>query len=230
MKSLILNIILPILISSVLIIQGHAATAWDNTGSWVNRETSGIPTRTSLLIEKIDPIDSHHISIHFNQPIIQESVRLRITKQSDESNVRIESYTGSVNKNSIQISLSEWIIANTAYKLTVISAISEEGTLIKDGADGIKEFTTTENLKKWIMEFNAPSNPNAIQLVSSENTKGTWSNQPSVTIEQSNSWTNNREISSEKPKELPLSWVNTTFLVLLAWSVAWIFLAKKKRI
>ena len=115
-------------------------------------------------MDSIVATDNMHITVTFNQNIIRESVRVRVAKQSDESNIRIESSDEATDTLAMSVTLTDVLEADTAYKMTIISAISEAGVIIKDGADGIKEFTTPVDLVIFAPELNAPSNPNAVMI------------------------------------------------------------------
>lgn len=226
MKSFVTGLTLLISLSLISTTGIYAADSWTTTLTWVAQESSSQTTNKNLLIEKIDPVDTQHIDIVFNQAVIRESVRVRVTKQSDESNVRIDSFTGGENTSIVSVVLAEPLIAGTAYKLTIVSAISDIGIIIKDGADGIKEFTTAENLKTWMPPLNAPTNTNAIKITSWE--AGTSST--GTTLPKTSSGTEKKESLAETAKELPLSGMNSTLLIILAWFIAWIFLLRRKHV
>ena len=46
-----------------------------------------------LLVVGTSVEDDTHLMVNFNQDVIQESVRIRVTKQSDGSNVKIDTLT-----------------------------------------------------------------------------------------------------------------------------------------
>jgi hypothetical protein len=213
MKSSILNVILVsfLVLSTTLVTRAESEESIKTEQSVT---TTGSIAYDPLLVDSIEAIDDMHINLKFNQDIIEESVRVRITKQSDESNVRIGSFSGMQDKNTISIILSDTLEPTTAYKLTIISAISDNGVIIKDGADGLKEFTTQEDLPKFItestpeIEFNAPTNPNAVMIESKKDTK-TGSENPNLeSVVQVN--------SVETVEELPLTGIDTTIFVIIA--------------
>ncbi len=214
MKSPILALVLGsvLLLSTSLII--HAETG-DLTGTWTNNEVSSSNSiENPLLIDSITTPDDAHIILKFNQSIIWESVRVRIVKQSDESNVRIESFTWGETPDSIEIVLSDILEADTSYKMTIISAISDGWVIIKDGADGLKEFTTPVNLARFAPEIvlNAPSNPNAVIIAGTGNT---------VTKEVKPS-------PSETTEELPLTGVDSTIFIIIA-AIIGLFVILRRR-
>jgi hypothetical protein len=225
MKSSILTVILVsfLVLSTALVTQAENE---ESTKTEQSVTTTGIIAYDPLLVDSIKAIDDMHIALKFNQDIIKESVRVRITKQSDESNVRIGSFSGMQDKNTISIILSDILEPTTAYKLTIISAISDNGVIIKDGADGLKEFTTQEDLPKFItestpeIEFNAPTNPNAVMIESKKDTK-TGSENPNLeSVVQVN--------SVETVEELPLTGIDTTIFVIIA-GVLWLILIARRR-
>ncbi len=213
MKSSILNVILVsfLVLSTTLVTRAESEESI-NTEQSVT--TTGIIAYDPLLVDSIEAIDDMHINLKFNQDIIEESVRVRITKQSDESNVRIGSFSGMQDKNTISIILSDTLEPTTAYKLTIISAISDNGVIIKDGADGLKEFTTQADLPKSVtesspeIELNAPTNPNAVMIESKNDTKTGSENPNPESVVQVN--------SVETVEELPLTGVDTTIFVIIA--------------
>jgi hypothetical protein len=89
MKSSLFSVVSAFVLSLVFVLSLSAATG-DSTGE----VTTSLPIENPLLVEKITTIDDSHITLTFNQDIIRESVRVRVTKQSDEQSVRIESFTG----------------------------------------------------------------------------------------------------------------------------------------
>lgn len=191
---------------------------------------SVVQVENPLLIDSIDTTDDMHINVVFNQDVIRESVRVRISKQSDESNVRIDSFTGGEDGRSIQVILSDSLEANTSYKMTIISAISEDGVIIKDGADGIKEFSTPEDLKKYVeetIELSAPANPNAVIVEASgsqtgEQTGGTVLPKPTEP-------TGENPLPSTTAEELPLTGVNSTIFLAVAGVLALIFVLRRRQ-
>jgi hypothetical protein len=121
--------------------------------------TGSSATEAPLILDTITTQDDAHILVSFNQNIVAEAVRVRISKQSDGSNVKVTSVVEA--PKSVLVSLSDILGEGSTYTLTVLSAISEGGVVIKEGADASKEFTTPIPLKKSILTFNAPANPNA---------------------------------------------------------------------
>lgn len=182
-------------------------------------DITSIMQENALLVDSINTPDDAHIVLKFNQSIISESVRVRVTKQSDESNVRIESFTGGEDTSSIKIILSDILEANTAYKITIISAISDEWVIIKDGADWLKEFTTPTDLARFApaIELNAPTNPNAV-IIATETM--TWSVPDQVPTTTSS--------ISETTEELPLTGIDSTIFVIIA-GILWLILVIRRR-
>lgn len=229
MKSPLLFVSASLIMASLFISATHAATS-DETVVATQSEAPQIPSTTAatvenpLLIENITAVDNMHILVSFNQPVIRESVRVRVTKQSDESNVRIESFTGGTDTMTIEIVLSDAIESNTAYKMTVISAISENGIIIKDGADALKEFTTPADLAEYMppLELNAPTNPNAV-IIANEST-GTVETTalPSVDTSETAS-------PAESATELPLTGMDTSIFLAIAGVLALLFVLRRRQ-
>lgn len=228
MKSSLYSIVIGLLIAPLLLSTAHAASG-DESVTPTQSEAPQIPTATvdtmesPLLVEDITAVDDMHILVTFNQAVIRESVRVRVTKQSDESNVRIGTFTGGTDNQTIEIVLTDTLEANTAYKMTVISAISESGIIIKDGADALKEFTTGIDLMQYApIELNAPTNPNAV-IVDAASTGATETNMlPKSETEE--------EISpSETATELPLTGMDTSIFLAIAGVLALIFILRRRQ-
>ena len=59
-----------------------------------------------LLVVDTVVVDDAHVDLSFNQDVVLESVRVRITKQSDGANVKIDTITGSLlGKNTVTVNL-----------------------------------------------------------------------------------------------------------------------------
>jgi hypothetical protein len=216
MKSSLFSVVSAFALSLVFVSSLSAASGDSVT-------STSLPAENPLLVAEIMPVDDSHITLVFNQDIIRESVRVRVTKQSDESNVRIESFTGGKDNKSINITLADTIDTSTSYKMTIISAISDAGIIIKDGADGIKEFTTATTLKKYSLTLSAPTNPTAIMTVASKS--GTLSSGTTMKPVSAK-----KEIPpSETTTELPLTGVDSTLFMILAGAIALFIIARRRR-
>ncbi len=218
MKSSLLSLVSAFVISFVFVSALSAATGDSDTGT-------SLPIENPLLVEKITAVDDSHITLTFNQDVIRESVRVRVTKQSDEQSVRIESFTGGSDAKSINITLSDTIETSTSYKMTIISAISDAGIIIKDGADGIKEFTTQTTLKKYSLTLSAPTNPTAVMASGSKVGSGS-----TGTVLPKPNDVKKTPTPSETAKELPLTGVNSTLFVILAAAIALFVIARRRRV
>lgn len=226
MKSSLFFVLFALVISLVSTVSVSAETWTTNSGSSSTGSVTKVSVDSdgSLLVDSITSVDDAHIVVEFNQEIITESVRVRITRQDDDSNVRIESFTGTQDPKSINIILSDILEPDTSYKMTIISAISQEGVIIKDGADGLKEFTTPENLAKFApVELNAPTNPNAVIVTGT----GIEPKKVEVKTEVVPAEVKN---PSETAVELPLSWMDSTIFLLVASILALGLILRKKRI
>lgn len=211
-----------ILFGSVIAYAASWDVVWDGTPS--TEATTQV--ENPLLLDSIEAIDDMHIVVRFNQNIIPESVRVRIAKQSDESNIRIEKFGTGADALSIIVTLTDALVANTAYKMTIISAISESGIIIKDGADGLKEFTTPTDLVQYVLpELNAPSNPNAVMVTPVESTGSevATSMQPIETV------TDSDMSPSETAEELPLTGVDSTLFLVIAAVLGWLLLFRRRQ-
>lgn len=215
MKSSLFSVVSAFVLSLVFVWSLSAASGDSTTGV-------SLPVENPLLVAEITPVDDSHITLSFNQDIIRESVRVRITKQSDESNVRIESFTGGKDAKSISVTLSDTLETSTSYKMTIISAISDAGIIIKDGADGIKEFTTPTTLKKYSLTLSAPTNPTAVMATGAKVATGsTGAVLPKPT--------DVKVTPSETTKELPLTGVDSTLFVIVAAVLALFIISRRRR-
>jgi LPXTG-motif cell wall-anchored protein len=111
--------------------------------------------------------------------------------------------------------------------MTIISAISEDGVIIKDGADGLKEFNTPTDLKKYIEEaitLNAPTNPNAVLVASTGSTP--------VTIAASGTSipTPVTVSPSETTEELPLTGMDSTIFIVIAAALGLILILRRRTV
>jgi hypothetical protein len=215
MKSSLFSVVSAFALSLVLVSSLSAASGDSITGT-------SLPIEKPLLVAEITPVDDSHITLTFNQDVIRESVRVRVTKQSDESNVRIESFTGGADAKSISVTLADTLETSTSYKMTIISAISDAGIIIKDGADGIQEFTTPTTLKKYSLTLNAPTNPTAVMATGSK--VGTGST--GAVLPKS---TDVKVAPSETTDELPLTGVDTTLFAVLALAIALFIISRRRR-
>jgi hypothetical protein len=214
MKSSLFSVVSAFALSLVLVSSLSAASGDSTTGTIM-------PTETPLLVESITPVDDSHITLVFNQDVIRESVRVRVTRQSDESNVRIESFTGGTDAKSISVTLADTLETSTSYKMTIISAISDVGIIIKDGADGVKEFTTPTTLKKYNLTLNAPTNPTAVMATGSKVATGS----TGVVLPKPTDVVT----PSETTDELPLTGVDTTLFAVLALAIALFIISRRRR-
>lgn len=183
--------------------------------------TGSSTTEAPLILDTITTQDDAHILVSFNQNIVAEAVRVRISKQSDGSNVKVEKVTSVVEApKSVLVSLSDILGEGSTYTLTVLSAISEGGVVIKEGADASKEFTTPIPLKKSILTFNAPANPNAAIA----------STGSAPAVEALPVTASGKEAAKTEPtaKELPLTGMNPILFLIIAWGLALAFIVRRK--
>lgn len=177
-----------------------------------------------LSVSNIITQDDANIKVEFNDPIIVSSVRLRITKQSSSENIKIDTITGSeLDTKSVDVKLSDLLEEGSVYTLTVVSAISEDGVVIKDGAQAIKEFTPASPLKRSLVTFNAPNNPNAVVVAESKE---------EITTKEEETQLNPIFSSGAevpiKEDELPLTGMNPVFFILIACWFSLALLLKRK--
>lgn len=215
MKSVFLKALLCTALLGLLPMSSYGASGAENT-----ENQTGSEIESNLLLWEVITQDDMHISISFNQNIVPEAVRVGITKQSDGSNVKVDKITGVTNTpESVVIALSDVLEEGATYTITIKSAISESWVVIKEGADAVREFTTPTPLKKSVIVFNAPPNPNAVVATGSKTNTGvsttekTWSGTASP---------------SKTATELPLTGMNPLIFLLIAWSLAFILVSRKK--
>lgn len=201
MKSSFLKISLALALIFISPMVSHGAD--EATGA---TDTTATTTETPLILESITVQDDMHVLVSFNQTIVTEAVRVRVSKQSDGSSLKIDKVTSVVDTpKSVLVALSDVLEEGGTYSMTVMSAISEGGVVIKEGADAIKEFTATAPLKKSLVVFNAPSNPNAAIAATGGST--------SVPTQAASTGTT---AVSATATELPLTGMNPLLLIILA--------------
>jgi hypothetical protein len=205
-------------IAFVLPVALFAATGTtDNSGSTLTQ------TGNDLTIANIITQDDAHVTVEFNQNIIPASVRLRITKQSSGENIKLDSITGStLTPTSVDVKLTDLLEEGSSYTLTIVSAISEDGIVIKDGAQALKEFSPSIPLKRSsLITFNAPTNPNAVIVKETPPATVTPAKTIPTTVTQSG--------AVVKDQELPLTGTNPILFVFIALAFSFALLLKRKK-
>lgn len=185
-----------------------------NTGSMQMIATGTV--ENPLLVAGTSVEDDTHLMVNFNQEVIQESVRIRVTKQSDGSNVKIDTLTWATSgdKKTVAVVFSDLLEPNTTYKITIVSAISQSGVVIKDGADALYEFSTSSTLKRSTPILNAPANPNAVIVTTKTGSENTLTG---------------TNAEKQQIEELPLTGMNPALFLLIALLIAfWIVSLRKK--
>ncbi len=177
---------------------------------------------STLLLSAITAQDNMHILVSFNQSVVPEAVRVRIAKQSDGSTIRVDEVTGVRNTpKNVLVALSDTLTEWATYTLTVVSAISESGVVIKEWSDALKEFTAPTPLKSSIVVFNAPSNPNAVVATGA-----------SMVPSTSSSWATGTGTKVTTPSkaatELPLTGMNPLLFLIIAGGLAFVLLFRRK--
>lgn len=105
-------------------------------------------SNTALAIKDIGVSDDKTLSLSFNMPLASDSVQVKITKTSDNSDVVVGTVVNdATNPNSVTVTTISPLSASSSYTLTVLTAKDTMGNNIQEGVSGIKEFTTTEALK-----------------------------------------------------------------------------------
>lgn len=187
-----------------------------------------------LSVASVKVTDTNHVRINFSEAVDPESVVLKITKQSDNSTIKLDSIQkieGS--PQSIELVLDDELVEASSYTLTVIAGIGVSGSTIIDGASALLDFITPSPLKvAWEETLNAPANPSAVL------TENPPSSSSSVTPTNNTSSSNNQprqptptvdedEWGPTPTEELPLTGPNTLFFLLLSVPLAYIFLKRK---
>lgn len=219
--------IFAIFVSVFLLLAGTSAfAAVEDTSlsGWTN-----IAADVALSLVSLNPVDTAHLNVTFSEAVDLKTMRLKITKQSDNSTLRIASLTGSIQDNStVVVTLETELLEWSAYTLTVVSAIGESGAVITDGALALRDFITPVPLKKYEIEMNAPSNPNAVMVQSA-----TWTTSASglpnlrpVNTPSSDTATG-KEQTIPPSKELPLTGMNPFVLLVFILPIAFFLLRKK---
>ena len=71
--------------------------------------------------------DDMHVRLDFTENIVTESVRIRIAKQTDGTNIKVESLTGVMDDpKATYVTLVDLLEAGESYTITVISALSDK--------------------------------------------------------------------------------------------------------
>ncbi|MDD2892229.1 MAG: fibronectin type III domain-containing protein [Candidatus Gracilibacteria bacterium] len=105
----------------------------------------------TLAINDLVVIDDRTLSLSFNSDLSTESVRVKITKTSDNSDIAVETVVqDSMNLSTVTITTLSALIPASSYTLTVLSAKDAAGNIIQEGVNGLKEFTTSETLQPAI--------------------------------------------------------------------------------
>lgn len=188
--------------------------------------TSFTQVTNNLSIVSVIPIDDMHIRLTFSEDITPESVKIQLTKQSDHTNIRIDSLTGVTDTpNSVTASLMSPLQEGSSYSVTILAAIAKSGSMISDWALAIKDFITPIPLKKSNPPtLNAPSNPNAV-VANSGNITPVQNN--SITVVSQSGASVKPPVKELPPKELPLTGMNPLFLLLLILPFSYFFLKKR---
>ncbi len=171
--------------------------------------------------------DDTHLDITFSLPVSLDTLKLKIVKQSDASSVKIVSLSGSAeNPSIIQVTLETVLLPGTAYTLTVVSAVGNDGSVIRDGALALKDFVTPSPLPVYVAILSAAPNPNAVLVKTGSETP-----QPVLTTKEIPTVTP-QVVVKKDPKveiiELPLTGMNPLFLLIVIFPLVLFILRKKK--
>ncbi len=159
-------------------------------------------------------MDDKHIRVVFTEAVDIESITLKITKQTDNSNLRIASITWVTDApEAVDVTLDDELVESNSYSVTAIAAVGISGATITDGALAIKDFATPSPLKKSQVILSAPTNPNA------------------VTIKSSTTKPKTQEIPKKDvlvpTDELPLTGMNPFFLIAIILPLTYFLLRRR---
>lgn len=183
-------------------------------------EVSPTTTETSLELKSLKVVDSRTIRALFSEDIDATSVVLKIAQQSNNSAVDVALVNQVADTpDTVDISLDEDMEEGTSYTMTILAAVWVSGSTITDGASALKEFVTPSPLKKSEDTLNAPQNPNAATVKNDT---------PKITpVEEELPPEEKIEEEIVPTEELPLTWMNPLIFLLIAFTVAFLFLRKK---
>lgn len=178
--------------------------------------------------------DNKHIRINFSEAIDPESVVLKITKQSDNSAVTLDSISPvDDNKQSVDLTLDDVLVEASSYTLTIIAGIGVSGSTITDGASALLDFITPSPLKVWGDEtLNAPSNPNAVLTEPTSTTPLLIQQTPPASSSGKTDPAPVKQVEAPAPvptEELPLTGPNTLFFLMVSIPLAY-FLIRRRSI
>lgn len=198
-------------------------------GDTASGATSGTGSTTvvqsGFYLSGISVEDDMHINLEFSENVVVDSVRIRIAKQSDGTNIKVESLTGVLdNPKVVYVSLVDLLEAGESYTMTVISSLSDKWVTITEGTDALSEFTAPDPLKQSLVVFNAPPNPTATTTESTV--------EPEV-VETTEVAAETTTASDEPPtpesNELPLTGMNPTFFLIISALLALVIITLKKK-
>ncbi len=138
---------------------------WAATGEFTPTDTLVVSSGADLSLSTVKVMDDKHIRVVFTEAVDIESITLKITKQTDNSNLRIGSITWVTDApEAVDVTLDDELVEANSYSVTAIAAVGISGSTITDGALAIKDFATPSPLKKSQIVLSAPTNPNAVTV------------------------------------------------------------------
>ncbi len=201
------------------------ALSWDVVSTWSTTQSSNW-----LLLSGITVDDDMHIRMDFTQNIVIDSVRLRIAKQADGTNIKVESLTGVLDSpKSLMVTLSDVLEAWDAYTMTVISALSDKWVTITEWTDALSEFQAPDPLKKSLVVFDAAPNPTAT-IVATEEKPETMTTDTAGSETTDSAPTTEDDATPPVPEnsELPLTGMNPIIFIILSSLIALGIILRKK--
>lgn len=118
---------------------------FDGTSEEISVEIGA--TSTSFALTEVVAMDSKNVIATFSANLSNDPITAKLIKSSDASDVSIANITkDATNPKQVTITTTDSLDPSTTYRLTIINARGEDGTIIKSGIDAFKEFPTTEDL------------------------------------------------------------------------------------
>lgn len=221
MKSLFIR---SILLTSILTLPMAMFWATEESASGAVTETTTVAS-TWFFLSGVTVEDDMHVRLDFTENIVIESVRIRIAKQTDGTNIKVESLTGIIDQpNATYVTLVDLLEAGEAYTITVISALSDKGVTITEWTDALSEFSAPDPLKESMVVFNAPPNPSA---TTTESVVEPVEEVEDTTVAADTATTDEPPVP--KSEELPLTGMNPIFFLIASAVLAFAIITLRRK-
>lgn len=181
-------------------------------------------TANDLSLKSVSVVDSKTLKVTFSNDVDPETIVLKITKQSDNSSVKMTNVKiVTSDPTSVNVSLDEDLQEASSYTVTAIAAIGKNGSTITDGSAALQDFVTPSPLKKAEESLNAPSNPHAV-ITTDEKPANITSEQKPTSSPVVKPTPDPIPVTTE---ELPLAGMNPLVLLLIVLPISY-FLLKRR--